>query len=331
MPDNELFRLATAGELSQPEVLRAQTNRMLQDPRARALIDNFAGQWLQLRALESVRPDPDAFPGVDGALIADMITETKLMVADVFLKNRPVLDLLANNTTFVNESLARHYGLATAVNGPQFRRVELGERPGGLLTQGSILTLTSNPNRTSPVKRGKWIMENLLADEPPPPDPDVMPLEEQPQLTGTLRQQMEQHRADPNCASCHLTMDALGFSLENFDAVGRWREEDDGRPIDSNAVLEDGTPFSGADGLQWLLQNQLKQEFIRCFTEKLMTYALGRGIQYYDQCAIDQVLANAGDEFRFADLVVEITSSAPFRNRLGRPSGNAGKASERQP
>ena len=320
MPDAELFQLATRGELNKPEVLEGQVARMLADPRARSLVENFAGQWLQLRALKGFQPDPDLFPTADKQLLGSMVWETKLTVADVFLKNQSIFELLSTDSTYVNEALARHYGIPN-VRGTQFQKVSLqGLRPGGILTHGSILTLTSNPTRTSPVKRGKWIMENLLADEPPPPDPDVMQLDDQKELTGTLRQRMEQHRSNPSCAACHRTMDTLGFALENFDAVGRWREKDEGLKIDASGKLENGAEFSGADGLQKILRTEMRDEFVRCFTEKLLIYGLGRGLHYYDQCSVDKIISEAAtDDFKFNSLVIAVVKSDPFLKRRGRP------------
>ena len=320
MPDAELFRLATQGQLSRSEILDAQVVRMLKDSRAKALVENFAGQWLQLRALKDFQPDPDLFPNADKKLLGAMVWETKLTVADVFLKNQSVLRLLNTDSTYVNEALAKHYGIR-GVQGRGFQKVSLqGIRPGGILTHGSILTLTSNPTRTSPVKRGKWIMENLLADEPPPPDPDVMQLDDQTELTGTLRQRMEQHRRNPSCAACHRTMDTLGFALENFDAVGRWRTKDEGLEIDASGELESGTRFSGAAGLQKILRTEMRDEFVRCFSEKLLIYALGRGLHYYDQCSLDKIINEAAnDDYKFHAFVLAVIQSDPFLKRRGKP------------
>ena len=318
MPDAELFEQAFRDRLTDSDSLREQVARMLEHSRSSALVENFAAQWLQLRLLEGLQPDPDLFPGVDANMRSDMIQETKLLFADLLKRDASVLDALDAEYTFINERLAKHYEL-DGVTGDHFRRVELdASRRGGLLTQASILTLTSNPNRTSPVKRGKWIMENLLGDEPSPPDPDVMALEEQPELTGTLRQRMEQHRSDPNCASCHLTMDALGFSLENYDPVGRWRLTDEDLPIDATSELPDGTQFEGAVGLRTMVREQMKDKFVRCFAEKLLIYALGRGLEYYDECTVDKIIERAATkDYCISEFIMAICESEPFRQRRG--------------
>jgi hypothetical protein len=325
MPDEELFELADSGQLNKPEVYREQVTRLLEHNRIQALVENFAAQWLQLRSLQDAQPDPELFPGVDAALRNDMIEETKLLFADWLRRDGSVLELLNARHTFLNQRLAEHYGLDN-VEGDEFVKVNLdGNRRGGLLTQASILTLTSNPTRTSPVRRGKWVMENLLGEQPPPPDPSVMALDDQPELTGSLRQRMEQHRKNPACASCHLTMDALGFSLEHYDAVGRWRDQDGEFPIDAMGELPDGTKFSGADGLQQLFSTQLKDKFLRCFTEKLLIYALGRGLEYYDECTVDKILETAEkDDFRMSAFIHAISECEPFLNRRG----NGGEKSE---
>ena len=316
MPDDELFELASKGRLQRPEVLTAQVNRMLVDPKANALVDNFVAQWLQLPKLAKVRPDPDLFPGIDQTMRRDMAIETKMLVKDLIKRDASVLDLLDVDYSFVNQRLAELYGI-DGVSGDEFQRVsldEIGRR--GIISHASILTLTSNPTRTSPVKRGKWIMENLLGDEPPPPDPDAIPLENQEELTGTVRQRMIQHRADPNCAVCHKVMDELGFALENFDAVGRWRDRDDGLPVDARGELPDGTTFDGAEAMQAVIATNMKQKFVHCLTEKTLIYALGRGLEYYDECATEKIIERlAKKDYRFADLVTEVVLSKPFRER----------------
>ena len=324
MPDDELFYLAYTDEFLKPDVYKKQVSRMLQSDRSRALVENFAAQWLQLRALKDLQPDPELFPGVDAAMRNDMIKETKLLFADLVKRDGSVLELLNSQHTFVNHRLARHYGL-DGVQGDQFVKVNLdGKRRGGLLTQASILTLTSNPTRTSPVKRGKWILENLLGEEPTIPDPDVMSLEDQPELTGSLRERMEQHRKNPSCAACHLTMDALGFSLEHYDAVGRWRDQDDDLPIDAAGELPDGTKFSGAEGLQQLVSTKMKDQFLRCFTEKLLIYALGRGLEYYDECTVDKILEVAAkQDYRISSFIHAIADSDPFLKRRGQYALNS--------
>ncbi|QEG21911.1 hypothetical protein MFFC18_17720 [Mariniblastus fucicola] len=318
MPDAVLFKLAAKGKLKDKEVFRKQVERMLKDKRAKAVVQNFATQWLQLRSLARMQPDPDMFPGVDAQLRNDMETETKLLVYDLIRRDAQVTDLLKADYTFLNERLAKHYGVE-GVKGNKFQKVssEKTDRQ-GILTHASILTLTSNPNRTSPVKRGKWIMENLLGEEPPPPDPDAMQLEDQPQLAGTLRQRMEQHRADPSCAVCHKVMDELGFALENYDAVGKWRVEDEVGGIDPRGELPDGTTFQGSKELQVMIRTGMRAQFVRCVAEKMLIYALGRGLEYYDECTLDKIVFELKDsDYRFSALVIAITESDPFRKRFG--------------
>ena len=319
MPDDELFILATKAQLSQEAVLRTQVKRMLQDPRAEALTQNFALQWLNLRMLDGTSPDPKVFTGFDERLKSDMRRETEMFFSTVVKEDRSILDFLRGDFTFVNERLAKHYGIEK-IAGDEFRRVSLTGLPRrGVLSQGSVLTLTSNPERTSPVKRGKWILENILGAPPPDPPPDV------PQLDATqkakpdlsLRQQLELHRQNAVCASCHKTMDALGFGLENFDGVGRWRERDGKDAIDSSGVLPGGDRFNGPSELMNVLV-QRKQEFARCFTEKMMVYALGRGLAPYDRCATDKIVKAAEQEqFRISTVVTGIVLSDPFRKRRG--------------
>lgn len=319
MPDDELFRAAAAGELSDPANYQNQVKRMLADRRSLALVQNFVSQWLHLRSLARMQPDPELFPGVDRSLRSHMMTETKLVVADLIAKDGKITDLLSVPYTFLNGPLADHYGIK-GVQGPRFRKVSTaGTGRNGLLTHASILTLTSNPNRTSPVKRGKWIMENLLGEEPPPPDPDAMQLEDQAELTGTLRQRMEQHRSDPNCAVCHRVMDELGFALEHYDPVGRYRQREDGNEIDPRGELPDGTKFIGPDELQKTIRTQMRDKFIRCVTEKMLIYSLGRGLEYYDDCTVDEIIAKVQqDEFRFSSLIIGITQSQPFLSRSNK-------------
>ena len=319
MPDDELFKVASQGKLSDPEIYRQQVVRMLKDRRSLALVQNFASQWLHLRSLDRMEPDPELFPGVDRQLRRDMATETKLLVADLIIKDAPLMELLSVPYTFMNERLAKHYGVEN-VTGNKFRKVvSEGNGRVGLLTHASVLTLTSNPNRTSPVKRGKWIMENLLGEEPPPPDPDAMQLEDQDQLTGTLRQRMEQHRANPSCAVCHRVMDELGFALEHYDPVGRYRERDGDGEIDPRGELPDGTRFLGPDELQKMIRTQMRDKFVRCLTEKMLIYALGRGLEYYDDCTIDEIVSKVDQaDFRFSSLVHAITQSRPFMSRTNK-------------
>ena len=318
MPDDELFGIAASGKLRNATTYRKQIKRMLADKRSEALIDNFAAQWLHLRHLEDFQPDPDLFPGVDREMRMDMIKETKLMIADLIRRDAKVTDLLDAQETFVNQRLAEYYGIR-GVKGDDFRKVSTkNSRRGGLMTHASILTLTSNPTRTSPVKRGKWIMENLLGEEPPPPDPDAMQLEDQAELTGTVRERMEKHRADPNCAVCHRVMDELGFALENFDAVGKWRDSDEGQRIDAGGELPDGTKFIGARQLQHTINTKMREQFLRCLTEKMLIYATGRGMEYFDECALDKILAHLDqNEYRFSELIYRVATSDPFIKRLG--------------
>lgn len=318
MPDKELFELATEGKLRQPDVYREQIIRMLKDPRAEAVVENFVAQWLQLGHLEHFVPDPDLFPGIDIQMRRDMATETKKTIADLIRKNSSILSVFENDYSFINQRLAQHYGIP-GIEGEQFRKVDTTKYGRvGLLTQASILTLTSNPTRTSPVKRGKWIMENLLGEEPPPPDPEAMQLEDQAELKGTLRQRMEQHRANPSCAVCHKVMDELGFALENYDAVGRWRDTDVTNTIDATGELPDGTTFNGADELQRTVKTKMSEQFVRCLTEKLLIYALGRGLEYFDQCTVDKIISQTQENnYQFSELIIAIASSEPFLKRQG--------------
>lgn len=322
MPDDDLFRAAAKNRLSDPDEYRNQVRRMLASPKAYSLVENFAEQWLQLRVLSEFQPDPELFPGCDEKLLKDMATETKLLFADILRRDASILEMLDSDHTFLNRRLAKHYGIQ-GVSGASFSKVSLeGTRRGGILTHGSILTLTSNPDRTSPVKRGKWIMENLLGEEPPPPAPEAMPLESQEQLGGTVRERMEQHRRDPNCASCHKKMDQLGFALENFDAVGRWRELDGKSPIDASAKLPDGIQFEGAGGLQAALVEKMQRQFLTCLTEKMLIYSLGRGLTYSDQCAVDAIIEHAAkNEYRISEFILAVAESEPFMRRSLRSQG----------
>ncbi|MBX9885980.1 MAG: DUF1592 domain-containing protein [Novosphingobium sp.] len=317
IPDARLLTLAGQGKLHQPAVLGSEIARMLADPRAEALTGNFAGQWLYLRNLDQQRPDITAFPQFDVPLRAAMATETRMFFAHVLSANRPVTDFIRADYAFLNERLARHYGLA-GVRGPAFRKVMLGpDTPrGGLLGQASILTVTSYGNRTSVVKRGKWILDNLLASPPPPPPADVPALKaEHDGKLLTAREQLELHRANPACASCHQRMDPLGFALENFDAVGAWRTQDAGQVIDAGAVLADGTAFSGFAGLQQILLGR-REEFARAFTERLMTYALGRGLTPQDMPAVRSIARDAAkDDWRVQTIIKGIVMSPGFTLR----------------
>ena len=316
MPDERLFHLAEQNQLQDPAVLEAETKRMLQDPKARALVDNFAGQWLQLRDVERLSPDPKLFPNYSKALAGSMRQETELFFSAIIDQDRSILEFLNGDYTYVDERLASHYGME-GVKGDAFRRVSLnGGQRRGILTHASILTLTSNPTRTSPVKRGKWILENILNEPPPPPPSDVPDLEEGGETLGTLREQMEQHRANPSCASCHRTMDAIGFGLENFDAVGVWRDHDGKEFIDASGQLPGNKNFQGAGELMEILTDEKKVAFARCLTEKMLTYALGRGLVSFDRCAInDAVAALKRNDYRFSVMVTSIVTSDPFMMR----------------
>jgi hypothetical protein len=318
IPDDELLTLAEQGRLHSPVTMRRQVERMLADPRSQALVSNFAGQWLNLRNLAIARPDPDVFPEFDEALRQSFLEETDLFFASVLREDRSVLDLLDSNYTFLNQRLAEHYGIPN-IYGSQFRRVILTDpNRGGLLGQGSILTVTSYPNRTSVVQRGKWILENLLGTPPPPPPPGIPAL--QPKTHDgkllTIREQMEQHRTDPVCASCHTRMDPLGFALENYDGVGKWRVKDVGVVIDASAKLPDGTQFTGPAGLKQALLNGHRDEYLQTVTEKLLMYALGRGLEYYDKPAVRAIVREAAaDNYRLSSLITAIVTSTPFQMR----------------
>ncbi|MGA2034147.1 MAG: DUF1592 domain-containing protein [Thermoguttaceae bacterium] len=322
MPDDELFDLAARGKLR--ENLDRQVRRMLIDAKCKALVENFAGQWLQLRNLDLAAPDKRQFPAFDDELRRAMRTESEMFFESIVHEDRSALDLLDADFTFVNARLARHYGLE-GVEGDQFRRVSLpagggheaAQARGGVLAQAAMLTVTSNPTRTSPVKRGKWVLENILGAPPPDPPPNVPMLRDDAKAvaTGTLRQRMEQHRKDPNCAVCHKEMDALGFALENFDAVGAWRTKDGNFPIDAAAQLPDGRSFNGPRELKAMLRGN-KEQFARCLAEKLLTYAIGRGVESYDRPAVDGIVqtAKVGD-YKFSTFVLGIVRSDPFQKR----------------
>ena len=319
MPDEKLFQLAERGTLRDADVLKSQVTRMLEDSKSRALVDNFAGQWLNLAMLDELVPDPDAFPDFDADLRNAMKQESLLLFETIMREDRNLLEFLDADFTFMNDRLAKHYG-RDGVKGEQFQKVSLEKgRRAGILTHASILTLTSNPDRTSPVKRGKWIMENILGETPPPPPPGVPELEETAKNNPnfTLREQLKIHRADPGCASCHRTMDVLGFGFENFDATGRWRDKDGNHAIDPSGELPNGESFAGPTELVSLLKNR-RADFARCLTDKMLTYALGRGLEYYDRCATDAILQRLStNNYRFSELVLGIVTSQPFQKRRG--------------
>ena len=316
LPDEELSREAGEGKLRIN--LRRQVARMLDDPRSGQFVENFAGQWLQLRRLEGVTPDKALFPGFDGPLREAMRKETEHYFASILRDNRSILELLDSDYTFVNETLARHYGIE-GVAGGEFRRVALADRRrGGILTQASILTLTSNPNRTSPVKRGQWILQQLLGTPPPPPPPDVAKLDEGQQAAGaaSLRERMETHRSNPQCASCHQQMDPLGFALENFDAVGRWRIADGPFPIDPAGELVGGRKFSNVGELKQLLRSAENKKFARTLIANALTYGLGRGLEAYDSCTIEDIRGRlAADGYRIRNIIFGIVESRAFQYR----------------
>ncbi len=318
IPDDALLDAASAGELQSPEGLEAEVRRMLADPRADTLVDNFAEQWLALRRLDELKPDAKLYPEFDPALRAAFEQETRLFLRSVVRENRSVLDLLDADYTYLNERLARHYGIPGVI-GPGFRRVSLADdsRRGGLLTQGSILMATSHSGSTSPVLRGMWVLDNLLNAPPPPPPADVPALDESP-VEGqelTTRQKVERHRADPTCASCHDRIDPLGFALENFDVIGRWRTEDEGGEIDPSGVLANGDDVSGVEGLKRYLTGDAER-FAGATVERLLTYGLGRELDARDQPSIRRILSSAeADGYRFGDLIVAIVRSAPFQMR----------------
>jgi hypothetical protein len=370
MPDDALFHSAEQGKLHEPKVLEAQVRRMLADTKSQALVENFAGQWLQLRNLDIAQPDRERFPDYDDALRDAMRRESELFFQNVMREDRSVLEFLDADYTFVNHRLAEHYGLALAdadgaekaagadaknggdvaedaekVDTPDaaektapdkadsggegsqseapeaddvFQRVTLPDkRRGGVLTQASVLMITSHPTRTSPVKRGKWILENILGTPPPPPPPGVPPLSEakSAEESATLRQRMEIHRSNPNCAVCHEQMDALGFGFENYDATGAWRERDGEFPIDASGTLPGEQSFNGPADLKMLLMAE-KDLFSRCLAEKMLTYALGRGLEAYDKCTVEEIVAAMKkDDYRFSSLVLGIVKSDPFRMR----------------
>ncbi len=317
MPDEELFRLAQQGALHNSEVLDAQVARMLADPKADALVDNFASQWLTLSNIVEAEPDKKLFPEFTPELRADMVQETKRFVSEIFRTDRSLLDFLDADYTFVNDRLAKHYGI-DGVKGRQFRRVSLPPaKRTGVLTHGSILTITSNPDRTSLVRRGAWILDNILGVELPDPPADVPSLEEGAKESGamSMREQLKIHREMPTCAVCHDTLDPLGFGFENLDPIGRWREAAEGIPVDAGGTLPSGESFSGPVELAGILKNR-KDEFAELVTRKMLTYALGRGLELPDTCAVDDIVAQLStDDYRFTTLVRGIVHSKPFLMR----------------
>ena len=326
-PDDELLDLAEQNQLTAS--LEEQVKRMLTDPKATALATNFGSQWLQIQRLDTATPDPERFPTFNTKLRADMLKETELFLESIFREDRSILELLTADYTFLNQRLSGHYEIwrdeqGEPIKGSTFRRVALSNennyfKRGGILTHASILTVTSNPTRTSPVKRGRWVLEQVLGTPPPPPPPDVPELEEeQDAITGTtLRERLEQHREDPACANCHAKMDPIGFAMENYDAIGKYRTKDGEQDIDTAGQLPDGTSFEGISDLKQILINR-KTQFARCLTEKMLTFALGRGLEYYDRPTIERIVTVLeANDYRFSVLITEIVKSDPFRLRRG--------------
>jgi hypothetical protein len=325
LPDEKLLKAAEQGSLHKPDVLRQQIARMIADKKADAIATNFAGQWLYLRDLDYQRPDILGYPSFDERLRSSMLSETNMFFMSVFRDNSSVLNFIDSDYTFLNQRLAEHYGIP-GVYGDALRRVKLDPawHRGGLLGQGSVLTVTSFNNRTSTVRRGKWILDNILVAPPPPPPPDVPALnDEKNGKTMTVRQQMEAHRSNPVCASCHTKIDPLGFSLENYDAIGAWRTRDAGQALDVSAVMPDGFKFDGVAGLKTVLMNR-KDQFVEGFVERLMTYALGRGLEPQDMPAVRAVRRKAAADGYKADTIIQaIVESVPFQMR--KPPGDASK------
>ncbi|HEU4387431.1 MAG TPA: DUF1592 domain-containing protein [Blastocatellia bacterium] len=319
MPDDELLACAARGTLRQPAVLAAQVRRMLNDPKSKALVENFGGQWLELRKLESAKPDRQRFPEFEDYLRMSMRRETELFFENIVHEDRSILDFIDGDYTFLNERLAKFYQIP-GVKGPEFRKVSLTDRPerGGIVTHASVLTISSYATRTSPVLRGRWILENILNSPPPPPPPDVPNLDEAKVASAaSLRQQLEEHRKNTTCAACHVRMDPLGFGLENYDAVGGWRTREGNSVIDSSGVLPDGRSFRGPAELKSILKSD-REAFAECLTEKLSIYALGRGLESYDKPTVKKISqAVAASDYRFSSLVLEIVKSAPFQMRVG--------------
>jgi len=320
IPDDELLTVAVQGKLKDPVVLQQQVKRMLADTKAEALVTNFASEWLFLRNLQSVNPAGEDFPNFDENLRQAFRTETEMFVGSVMREDRDVMDLLTANYTFVNERLAQHYGIPN-IYGSQFRRITVtDDARRGLLGQGSILTVTSYPTRTSPVLRGKWILENILGTPPPAPPPNVPALKENDEggKITTVRERLEEHRKNPACATCHRVMDPLGFSLDNFDAIGQWRSKEAGLPIDASGQLADGTKVNGVVDLRRALLLH-PERFVGTLTEKLMTYALGRGLEYYDMPVVRSIARDAErNDYRFSSIVMGIVKSTPFQMRRAR-------------
>jgi hypothetical protein len=318
MPDAELFELAKQGKLHDAASIEQQARRMMKDPKAHALAETFCEQWLALRSLETIQPDPKRFPEYNKLLKQAMYDETMMYFENIMREDRSIVEFIDSDYTFVNDRLAKHYGIAN-VNGPNMRKVTLADHNrGGVLGMASVLTVTSQPGRTSPVKRGKWVLEQIIGEPPPPPPPAVPPLAEQGS-SGTaglsLRKIMEKHRADAVCASCHTKMDAIGFGMENFDAIGRWRSDDNGAPLDTAGTLPGGIKFKGPAELKAVFLGR-KDAFTRSLAEKMLVFALGRGLHEFDDIAVDKIAtAVIQDQFKFSTLVTKVVTSYPFMNR----------------
>jgi hypothetical protein len=332
MPDGELFAQAQAGTLRKN--LDAQVVRMIKDKRSEALINNFVGQWLQTRNLLTIQPDAKTFREWNRELAVSMEKETELLIEHIMREDRPITDLLGADYTFVNERLARLYDIA-GVEGEAFVKVAVpAKRPGGILGHGSFLALTSNPTRTSPVKRGKFVLENILGTPPPPAPPNVPDLNDpkRPELKGTLRQKLEMHRKEAICAGCHARMDDIGFALENFNAIGEWRDDDGGAAIETAGQLVSGEKFASATQLRDVLLKEKRKEFLTCVSEKMLTYALGRGVEYYDRPTIEKIAANTEKGgAKFSTLVTEIVKSVPFQMRRGEGDHRQFAAAAKEP
>jgi hypothetical protein len=319
IPDEELLQVAESGKLHESATIRKQVARMIADPKSAALVENFAGQWLHLRNVASWKPDPEKYPQFDDALRYAFERESELFFSHILRDDRSVLEFVDADYTFLNDRLARHYGVP-AVKGSYFRKVSLpGEQRGGVLSQGAVLLVTSYPTRTSPVLRGKWILENILGSPPPPPPPNVPPLDDSAASSAkSLREQLEKHRANRACASCHARLDPLGFSLEQYDAVGRFRAKEGGADIEASGSLPDGTAVDGPRGLKQVVLDR-KDEFVECLASKMLTYALGRGLESYDQPAVRAIRRQAAaEDYRFSSLILAIVNSVPFQMR-GNP------------
>jgi mono/diheme cytochrome c family protein len=328
MPDEELIRLAAAGTLHEPAVMDEQVRRMLADAKSHALVDNFVGQWLELRNLDASTPDPNFFPQYDYHLKNDMRTEAQLYFSAILHDNRSLLDLIDSHYTYVNQRLATLYGIP-GVTGNNFREVDLTGTPaehqrGGVMTMAGVLTVTSMPARTSPVKRGKWILSDILGDPPPPPPPNVPTIPARPvaHSTITFHQRLEIHRANISCASCHARMDPLGFSMEHYDAIGAWRDRDGSAPVDATGALPDGQNLDGVDSLKALVLAR-KDKFVQCLSEKMLTYALGRGLEDYDRPTVHDICQSVErDRYSAQSLILAIVHSDAFEKRRTGPSSN---------